>query len=55
MSKSKVKTQVVDTRASKGRKIQYTLMPKLQNFMAPVPLISSFEEISTELFSTLFK
>jgi protein AATF/BFR2 len=44
----------VDTKASKGRKIRYTIQEKLQNFMAP-EMRGTWEERQTdELFGSLF-
>jgi protein AATF/BFR2 len=45
--------KVVDTRASKGRKIRYQVQEKLLNFMAPEPRGSWHDEMSHELFSSL--
>lgn len=42
----------VERRASKGRKIRYTVMPKLLNFMAPRPREECV--IADELFTSLF-
>jgi len=36
--KQKKSKKVVDTRASKGRKLRYEVHEKIQNFMVPVPL-----------------
>ncbi|KAI5371016.1 putative apoptosis-antagonizing transcription factor, AATF leucine zipper-containing [Septoria linicola] len=44
----------VDTKASKGRKLRYTVHEKLQNFMAPEDKTSWGERQSDELFSSLF-
>lgn len=44
----------VDTKASKGRKMRYTVQEKLQNFMAPEDLGSWGERQRTELFGSLF-
>lgn len=44
----------VDTKASKGRKMRYTVHEKLQNFMAPEDLGSWGERQRTELFGSLF-
>ncbi|KAF2212322.1 hypothetical protein CERZMDRAFT_22329, partial [Cercospora zeae-maydis SCOH1-5] len=44
----------VDTKASKGRKLQYTVHEKLQNFMAPEDRTTWGEKQSDELFSSLF-
>lgn len=46
--------KVVDTKASKGRKMRYTVHEKLQNFMAPVDLGSWGERQRGELFGSLF-
>ncbi|KAH0536235.1 hypothetical protein FGG08_006881 [Glutinoglossum americanum] len=43
----------VDTRASKGRKLRYTVHEKLQNFMAPQELGSWGQRQIDELFSSL--
>ncbi|XP_059479138.1 protein AATF-like [Neocloeon triangulifer] len=51
--RSKMKRKI-DTRATKGRKIRYTVMPKLVNFMAPVDRGDWTEEAKNELFSSLF-
>lgn len=47
--------RIVDTKASKGRKIRYTPHPKLQAFMVPIPHTSEqwHEEQIDELFKTL--
>lgn len=44
----------VDTKASKGRKMRYTVHEKLQNFMAPVDLGGWGERQRRELFGGLF-
>lgn len=44
----------VDTRATKGRKIRYDVIPKLTNFMAPLDRSTYPEEARTELFRSLF-
>ena len=44
----------VDTRASKGRKIRYTVHEKLQNFMAPEDRTSWTDAASREFFGSLF-
>lgn len=44
----------VDTKASKGRKMRYTVHEKLQNFMAPEDLGSWGERQRGELFGNLF-
>ncbi|KAM7288113.1 protein AATF-like [Ixodes scapularis] len=51
--RNKVKRKV-DTKASKGRKIRYDVIPKLVNYMAPVDLSTYSEEAKTELFGSLF-
>lgn len=51
--RSKVKRKV-DTRASKGRKIRYDIIPKLVNYMAPLDVSTYSEEAKTELFGSLF-
>ncbi len=45
--------KVVDTKASKGRKMRYTVHEKLQNFMAPEDKGSWGERQRGELFSSL--
>ncbi|KAJ2779763.1 rRNA-processing protein bfr2 [Coemansia interrupta] len=47
------KKQNVDTKASKGRKIRYQVMEKLQNFMPPIPAGTWHEDMVNELFSSL--
>jgi len=44
----------VDTRASKGRKLRYTVHEKLQNFMAPEDRTTWGPRQSDELFGSLF-
>jgi protein AATF/BFR2 len=44
----------VDTKASKGRKLRYTVHEKLQNFMAPEDRGSWSERKADELFGNLF-
>lgn len=44
----------VDTKASKGRKLRYTVHEKLQNFMAPEDRSLWGERQSEELFGSLF-
>ncbi|KAL1841874.1 hypothetical protein VTJ49DRAFT_6473 [Mycothermus thermophilus] len=46
--------KVVDRRASKGRKLRYTVHEKLQNFMAPEDRRSWEDHAIDRLFSTLF-
>ena len=50
----KKKKKVVDTRASKGRKVRYQVMDKIQNFMAAEPRGDWHDEMKEELFSSLF-
>ena len=50
---AKVK-KVVDTRASKGRKLRYTVHEKLQNFMAPEDRSTWGRRQCDELFGSLF-
>ncbi|KAJ2784681.1 rRNA-processing protein bfr2 [Coemansia javaensis] len=51
--RSGAKRRTVDTKASKGRRIRYHVMEKLQNFMPPIPAGSWHEDMVNELFSTL--
>ncbi len=44
----------VDTKASKGRKLRYTVHEKLQNFMAPEDRSAWSERQADELFGSLF-
>lgn len=44
----------VDTRASKGRKLRYTVHEKLQNFMAPEDRTTWSQRQADELFGSLF-
>ncbi|KAF2009368.1 TRAUB-domain-containing protein [Aaosphaeria arxii CBS 175.79] len=53
MRQAKTK-KVVDTKASKGRKMRYTVHEKLQNFMAPEDKNAWGERQREELFSSLF-
>lgn len=46
--------KVVDTKASKGRRLRYTVQEKLQNFMAPEERGEWTERQRDELFSSLF-
>ncbi|KAJ3403596.1 hypothetical protein HDU80_003993 [Chytriomyces hyalinus] len=48
------KKKVVDTKASKGRKIRFTVHEKLQNFMAPEPRGTWHEALIDDLFGRLF-
>jgi len=45
--------RVVDTKASKGRKLRFDIQPKLVNFMFPVP--DSQPSFAASLFENLFK
>ncbi|KAJ2154405.1 rRNA-processing protein bfr2 [Coemansia sp. RSA 637] len=47
------KKRAVDTKASKGRRIRYHVLEKLQNFMPPVPMGTWHEDMVNELFSSL--
>lgn len=51
---AKTKRPGVDTKASKGRKLRYTVHEKLQNFMAPEDRASWGERQVDELFGSLF-
>ncbi|KAJ2694030.1 rRNA-processing protein bfr2 [Coemansia spiralis] len=51
--RSDAKKRKVDTKASKGRKIRYHVMDKLQNFMPPVAAGTWHEDMVNELFSSL--
>lgn len=44
----------IDTRATKGRKIRYTIHSKLVNFMAPYTQETWTDEAKNELYSSLF-
>lgn len=55
-TKPKKPKKVVDTKASKGRKLRYEVHERLQNFMVPIPLAASggwHEEKVDELFASL--
>ncbi|KAF8478778.1 apoptosis-antagonizing transcription factor [Gautieria morchelliformis] len=53
-SKRHKKRKIVDTKASKGRKLRYEPHDKLQNFMVPVPVRDAWhEEQIDELFASL--
>lgn len=43
----------VDTKASKGRKLRYTVHEKLQNFMVPIPRATWHDEQIDEFFVSL--
>jgi protein AATF/BFR2 len=47
------KRKAVDRRASKGRKIRYTVIDKLVNFMVPVDMHPDNSRVAS-LFSNLF-
>ncbi|CAE6495370.1 unnamed protein product [Rhizoctonia solani] len=51
--RTKKAKKVVDTKASKGRKLRYEVHEKLQNFMVPVPTATWHEEQIDELFANL--
>ncbi|GMR55914.1 hypothetical protein PMAYCL1PPCAC_26109 [Pristionchus mayeri] len=54
--RQKRKKKNIDTRASKGRKLRYTVIPKLVNFFAAVPeRVDWSHETRNELFKSLFK
>lgn len=44
----------VDTRATKGRKIRYSVHNKLVSFMAPVPYSTWDDKVEQDLFRSLF-
>lgn len=44
----------IDTKATKGRRIRYTVHPKLVNFMAPEDVSMWTDEAKDELFKSLF-
>lgn len=50
---SKKKAAGVDPKASKGRKLRYHVHEKLQNFMAPIPMLTWEKEQIDELFRGL--
>jgi protein AATF/BFR2 len=51
---ARTKRTGVDTKASKGRKVRYTVHEKLQNFMAPEDRENWTERAREELFGSLF-
>lgn len=51
--RSKMKRKI-DTKATKGRKIRYTVHTKLVNFMAPIDEYLWTDQAKTELYSSLF-
>ncbi|KXN81546.1 Protein bfr2 [Leucoagaricus sp. SymC.cos] len=54
LQREKKAKKKMDTKASKGRKLRYEVHEKLQNFMVPVPVASSWhEEQIDELFTSL--
>lgn len=53
MRKDKIK-RAVDTKASKGRKMKFTVHEKLQNFMAPEDRTTWDERARREFFASLF-
>eukprot|EP00050_Salpingoeca_kvevrii_P020412 m.98203 g.98203 ORF g.98203 m.98203 type:complete len:164 (+) comp8855_c0_seq3:1342-1833(+) len=57
LNKLRTKTKrKVDTKASKGRKIRYDVMPKLANFMAPDESFhTSSDAAKDDLFASLFR
>ena len=55
-TKTKKPKKLVDTKASKGRKLRYEVHEKLQNFMVPIPLAVNggwHEEKIDELFASV--
>ncbi|BGP71782.1 Protein BFR2 [Rhodotorula toruloides] len=53
LARGKKVKKVVDTRASKGRKIRYHVHEKIQNFMIPIEAASWHDEQIDELFAGL--
>ncbi|BGO95516.1 hypothetical protein NBRC10512_007774 [Rhodotorula toruloides] len=53
LARGKKVKKVVDTRASKGRKIRYHVHEKIQNFMIPIEAASWHDEQTDELFAGL--
>ncbi|GMT02521.1 hypothetical protein PENTCL1PPCAC_24695 [Pristionchus entomophagus] len=54
--RQKRKKKNIDTRATKGRKLRYTVIPKLVNFFAAVPeKVTWTHEMRNELYKSLFK
>ncbi|KAJ9054656.1 rRNA-processing protein bfr2, variant 3 [Entomophthora muscae] len=49
------KNKVVDTKASKGRKLRYHVHESLQSFMAPVDVQQWHSEMVDELYASLFQ
>jgi len=44
----------VDVKASKGRRLRYSVHPKLVNYMAPQPELAWTDEAKNELYASLF-
>jgi len=56
LQKYKSKKNLVDRKASKGRKIRYVVHPKLQNFMFPMKLSYQYDDLfDSRLMNSLFK
>ncbi|KAG2178201.1 hypothetical protein INT43_003454 [Umbelopsis isabellina] len=53
LKQNKQKKKVVDTRASKGRRLRYHVHEKIQNFMVPIPTGTWHEEMIDELYASL--
>lgn len=46
----------IDTRATKGRRIRYNVMPKMVNFMAPITIYdTTSDRAKDELYRSLFQ
>lgn len=54
MRNKKRKSKLIDTKASKGRKIRYETHQKLVNFLAPIDTSKWTDSAKDELFSSLF-
>jgi protein AATF/BFR2 len=55
LRQKRTKRKIVDTRASKGRKIRYVIIPKLVNFYPAMPeAVTWTHEKRNELFKSLF-
>lgn len=50
---SRKRKRAVDVRASKGRRIRYEVIDKVQNFMPPIPRVTWSDEQAQRLFSRL--
>ncbi|KAJ2884770.1 rRNA-processing protein bfr2, partial [Coemansia aciculifera] len=50
---TRAKKRAMDNKASKGRKIRYHVIEKLQSFMPPIPAGTWHEDMVNELFSSL--